>query len=97
MFEWLDDEEDESDEQDEAEDDEDDSDAAVEATFREQRAIVRESRDLGDLRRMRRNLQNAIAGDVLEGVAAARARDLIELIDDRVAELRARQLAGGAR
>lgn len=97
MFEWLDDEEEGGDEHDDADDEEDDSDAAVEATFREQRAIVRESRDLGDLRRMRRNLQDAIAGDLLEGVAAARGRDLIELIDDRVAELRSRQLAGGAR
>ncbi len=74
-----------------------DSDAAIEATFREERAAVRASIDLPDLRRVRRNLQDALADDSLAGVAAARARDLVELIDDRIAELRARQLTGRAR
>lgn len=95
MFEWLDDEEDESaDEEGETveEDDEDNSDAAIEASFREQRARVRGSTDAADLRRMRRNLQDALAREVLSGLAAARARDLVELIDDRIAELRARQM-----
>ena len=95
MFGWLDDEEDESaDEEGDGikEDDEDNSDAAIEASFREQRARVRGSTDAADLRRMRRNLQDALAREALNGLAAARGRDLVELIDDRIAELRARQM-----
>jgi hypothetical protein len=95
MFEWLDDEEDESaDEEGDGieEDDEDNSDAAIEASFREQRARVRGSTDAADLRRMRRNLQDALVREALNGLAAARGRDLVELIDDRIAELRARQM-----
>lgn len=103
MKDWMDtDDEDEfsDDETDASGDDEEDdgdSDAAVEATFREERAAVRASIDLPDLRRVRRNLQDALAEGELAGVAAARARDLVELIDDRIAELRARQLTGRAR
>lgn len=95
MFEWLDDEEDglaEEEPEVADEDDEDNSEAAVEATFREQRARVRGSTDAAELRRIRRNLQDALAREVLNGLAAARARDLVELIDDRIAELRARQM-----
>lgn len=94
--ELFDDENDASGDDDEEEDD-GDNDAAVEATFREERAAVRASIDLPDLRRVRRNLQDALAEGDLAGVAAARARDLVELIDDRIAELRARQLTGRAR
>ncbi len=84
-------------EEDDEEEDDGDNDAAVEATFREERAAIRASVDLADLRRVRRNLQDALADGGLAGVAAARARDLVELIDDRIAELRARQLTGRAR
>lgn len=100
MFGWLDDD-DENEETDaeegdsEDDDDEDNSDAAVEASFREYRATVRGSSDLADLRRMRRNLQNALDNETIEGLNAARARDLVELIDDRIATLRARQMAEG--
>ena len=103
MFGWLDDD-DENEETDAEEgesedavqdDDEDNSDAAVEASFREYRATVRGSNDLADLRRMRRNLQNALDNETIEGLNAARARDLVELIDDRIATLRARQMAEG--
>ena len=103
MKDWMDtDDEDEfsDDETDASGDDEEEdgnSDAAVEATFREERAAVRASIDLPDLRRVRRNLQNALAEGDLAGVAAARARDLVELIDDRIAELRARQMTGRTR
>lgn len=82
---------------DDDEEDDGDSDAAVEATFREERAAVRASIDLPDLRRVRRNLHDALAEGDLAGVAAARARDLVELIDDRIAELRARQMTGRTR
>lgn len=97
MFDWLDDdEEDESAEEegDEGEDegDEEQSEAAIEASFREERANVRRSADLGDLRRKRRNLQNALDTEQIDGLTAARARDLVELIDDRIAEVRARQM-----
>lgn len=96
MFDWLDDDDEnaetDAEEGETDDDDEDHSDAAVEASFREQRAVVRGSGDLGDLRRMRRNLQNALDGEVLEGLTAARARDLVELIDDRMAEVRAKQM-----
>ena len=103
MFGWLDDDDEneetdaeEGETEDEAEDDdEDNDDAAVEASFRENRAIVRGSNDLADLRRMRRNLQNALDNETLEGLNAARARDLVELIDDRIATLRARQMTDG--
>ncbi len=103
MKDWMDtDDEDEfsDDETDASGDDEEEdgnSDAAIEATFREERAAVRASVDIPDLRRVRRNLQDALAEGDLAGVAAARARDLVELIDDRIAELRARQLTGRAR
>lgn len=97
MFDWLDDdEEDESAEEEgdegEDEDDEEQSEAAIEASFREERANVRRSVDLGDLRRKRRNLQSALDEERIDGLTAARARDLVELIDDRIAEVRARQM-----
>ncbi len=103
MFGWLDDDDEneeadaeEGESEDEAEDDdEDNSDAAVEATFREYRTNVRGSNDLADLRRMRRNLQNALDNETIEGLNAARARDLVELIDDRIATVRARQMTDG--
>lgn len=102
MFDWLDDD-DENEEtdaedgesEDEEDDDEDNSEAAIEATFREYRAKVRGSNDLGELRRFRRNLQNALADEKLDGLNAARARDLVELIDDRIATVRARQMTDG--
>lgn len=95
MFDWLDDDDDENTETDadEEEDDEDDNDpAAIEASFREQRAALRANVDTADLRRIRRNLQNALAGGNLDALVAARAGDLVEIIDDRIAELRARQM-----
>lgn len=95
MFDWLDDddENEETDAEDgEAEDDDDEDEAAIEATFREHRAAVRGSNDLADLRRKRRNLQEALADEKLDGLNAARARDLVELIDDRIAEVRAGQM-----
>ncbi len=103
MFGWLDDDDEneetdaeEGESEDEAEDDdEDNSDASVEATFREFRAKVRGSTDLADLRRMRRNLQNALDNETIDGLNAARARDLVELIDDRIATVRARQMTDG--
>lgn len=98
MFDWLDDD-DENEETDaeegESEDDEDNSEAAIEATFREERAKVRSSTDLADLRRKRRNLQNALDNETIDGLNAARARDLVELIDDRIATVRARQMTDG--
>ena len=104
MKDWMDtDEEDEFSEDetdasgDDGDEDDGDSDAAEEMTFREERTAVRASMDLPDLRRVRRNLQDALAEGGLAGVAAARARDLVELIDDRIAELRARQLTGRTR
>lgn len=102
MFDWLDDDDDENEETDAEEgetededDDEDNSDAAVEATFREERAKVRSSTDLADLRRKRRNLQNALDNETIDGLNAARARDLVEIIDDRIAAVRARQMTDG--
>ena len=100
MFDWLDDD-DENEETDAEEgetvdeDDEDNSDASVETTFREERAKVRASSDQPDLRHKRRNLQNALDAEKLHGLNAARARDLVELIDDRIATLRARQMTDG--
>jgi hypothetical protein len=89
----VDEEGDESEEESEDDDDEGNSDASVEAAFREERAKVRASNDQPDLRQKRRNLQGALDAEKLHGLNAARARDLVELIDDRIAELRARQMA----
>ena len=86
------DEEGEESEEESEDDDEDNSDAAVETAFREERAKVRASSDQPDLRQKRRNLQNALDNETIDGLNAARARDLVELIDDRIAELRARQM-----
>ena len=95
VFDWLDDD-DENEEADVEEgDDDDNSDAAVEKSFREQRALVLGSKDLGDLRRSRRNLQTALDNESMHGLVAARARDLVELIDDRIATLRAKQMTDG--
>ena len=98
MFDWLDDddENEEVDEEgDESEEDDEDDDAAVEAAFREERAKVRSSTDLPDLRRKRRNLQSALDNETIDGLNAARARDLVELLDDRIAAVRARQMTDG--
>jgi hypothetical protein len=83
----------ESDESEE-DDDEDNSDAAVESSFREERAKVRASTDLPELRRVRRNLQNALDAETIDGLTAARARDHVEA-EDRRGE--GRRSAGGRR
>ena len=88
-----DEEEDEDEEDEEDEDEEDEDEADVEREFREQRARVRATVDLDDLRQMRANLRHAVSAGAVRGASRIRATDLIELIDDRITDLRAKQLA----
>ena len=89
----------EDDELEEEEEDEDEVDdevedlANVDRQFREQRARVRSCSDLDELRQMRANLRHAVSAGTVQGATRIRATDLIELIDDRISDVRAKQLA----
>lgn len=89
--EYEDDEVEES--EDEEEDDEDSDLANVDRQFREQRARVRSCSDLDELRQMRANLRHAVSAGTVQGATRIRATGLIELIDDRITDVRAKQLA----
>ena len=81
------------DEEVEEEGEEEEDPADIERQFRELRARVRGCADLDDLRKMRANLRQAISAERVQGIARVRATDLIELIDDRITDLRAKQIA----
>ena len=95
----------ESDEDDESDDDESDGDdddesdedpamlARLDAVFREERAKIRTSNDVAALRTDRAAYQRQVASGELKGAVAVRGNDLIELIDDRLIEIKAKQLA----
>ena len=86
------DEGDEDDESDEEEGDDDEDDAGlherVEAAFRSERRAIRVSTDAGELREKSAGLERAILNGRMPGIAGVRARDLIELVDERLTELR---------
>jgi len=88
---------DDADEVEEEEEEEGDDEAEdleeVERQFRQQRANVRACSDLDTLRQMRANLRHAVSAGTVQGATRIRASDLIELIDDRITDVRAKQLA----
>lgn len=67
--------------------------ARVERAYREERARVRATVDLDELRTMRELYRTQIADGTLHGIAAVRGNDLLEQIDDRVTDLKAARLA----
>lgn len=75
------------------EEEEEDDPADIERQFREQRARVRTCVDLDELRRLRSNLRHAVSARTVQGIARVRASDLIELIDDRITDIKAKQIA----
>lgn len=77
---------------DEEEGDDEDIVARVETAFREERAWIRTATDTDALRELRVTYKAQIADEVLVGVAALRAGDLVELIDSRLADLKAARL-----
>jgi hypothetical protein len=87
------DEEQKEEEGDDDDDDDDDDEAEVERQFREHRARVRACANLDDLRQMRANLRHAVSAGTVQGASRIRAKDLIELIDDRITDVRAKQIA----
>ena len=60
----------------------------VEEAFRVDRRAIRASNDAGELREKSAELERAILKGRMPGIAGVRARDLIELIDERLTELR---------
>ncbi len=67
--------------------------ARVERAYREERARVRASVDLDELRMMRELYRTQVADGTLHGIAAVRGNDLLEHIDDRITDLKAARLA----
>lgn len=104
-YDWEDDEETEDDsgeldfdsdefDFDDEDDDEDDDEvfANIERAFRQERAAIRACDDLHELRRLRATHQ-ALANSGARDAGRIRARDLVELIDDRITDLKARRMA----
>lgn len=91
--EYEDDFEDEDLNEEEEENDEVEDEADVDRQFREQRARVRACGDVDELRQMRANLRHAVSAGTVRGASRIRATDLIEIIDDRITDLRAKQLS----
>ncbi len=97
VFEDDDEDSDEFDLDDDDEDDGDDEDdderfAAIERAFRLERANIRSCEDLHELRHLRASHQ-ALANSNAREAGRIRARDLVELIDDRITDLKARRMA----
>ena len=90
-----DDEIEETDEETESAEEEDPGEvlSRVERVYREERASVRASVDLDELRAMRELYRAQIADGTLHGIAAVRGNDLLEHIDDRITDLKAARLA----
>jgi hypothetical protein len=104
-----DDDEASADDDDESEDDDDDDDddeaagaqaedeaqlTRIEKAYRAERAVVRACDDVADLRTKRREYL-AILGGTTNSVGRLRVNDLIELVDERVIELKAGRFAAG--
>ena len=94
------DDQDESDEDepaDEQDNDEEDEEAAkldrIEKAFRTERTRIRACGEIAELRTMRRDYQEILAGAV--GVGRLRMNDLIELVDEQVTNLKAKRFAAG--
>lgn len=68
----------------------------IERAFRDDRATIRACEDLRELRRLRSAHQDLADSDGREA-GRIRARDLVELIDERITDLRARRIASRRR
>jgi len=82
-----------ADEKEEQEDEEEDLLQRIEQAFRGERARIRGCGDLDELRALRAAYASDAAGSRLNQAGRIRARDLIELIDDRVTDLKAQRIA----
>ncbi len=79
--------------------DEDDGDQQlyeIERAYRQERATIRACDDLHELRRLRRAHQELADSDGREA-GRLRAFDLVELIDERITDLRAQRMASRSR
>ncbi len=79
----------------EEEEDEDQHLEENESAFQQHRAAVRSCSDLGDLADMRAQFSALTTHSGLSQAARVRARDLVQLTNDRIAEVRARRITGG--
>lgn len=97
FWDFLDEDEEteETDEETESAEEEDPAEvlARVERVYREERAGIRASVDLDELRAMRELYRTQIADGTLHGIATVRGNDLLEQIDDRITDLKAARLA----
>jgi hypothetical protein len=93
-FDLDDDDEDdgEADDDDDGVEDDDERFAAIERAFRLERANIRSCEDLHELRHLRASHQ-ALANSNAREAGRIRARDLVDLIDDRITDLKARRMA----
>ncbi len=82
---------DNDDEDDEDDDDEEEVLAQIDKAFRADRARIRSCEDVDELRRLRAEFV-ALVGSAGHTARAIRSRDLIELVDDRITDLRARRM-----
>ncbi len=92
-------EEDEGNEEGDEEKDEDEAEdpevvlARVERAFRTERARIRASEDVQELRALRSEFQTLESNGRMPQSARIRAHDLVELIDDRITDIKAMRLA----
>ncbi len=92
--------EEDDDDSDDNESDDDDQDedarlARVETAFRAERALIRACDDVAELRTKRREYQALLSDGEVIGVGRLRINDLIELIDGRTTDLKAKRFAAG--
>lgn len=66
--------------------------ARIERKFREERAKIRATSETYELRAMRSEYQRALTDEDLHDAGRIRLRDLIELVDDRLTDIKARRL-----
>ena len=96
-YSYVDDDDDDDDDNSYMDDDDDDDDdealfVRIERAFREERANVRSCDDVHELRHKRAGFLDMAEGNGREA-GRIRARDLIELVDERITDLKARRLA----
>lgn len=67
--------------------------ARVDAVYRKERGEIRQCLDLAELRSLRAGYEALIRNEHASDIARVRAADLVESIDDRVTDVKAKQLA----
>ena len=80
-------------EEEEGESDDEGEFERVEAIYRKERAEIRASTNSVDLRDRRSGYERLLRDQDASTIACVRARDLIEQIDNRITDLRAKRLA----